>query len=153
MQLPFDSLFIGTPCIYPAFKAMNPKATHSENDEGTFDLTVSLGIPDESTVPFQQCSVTLQCQNCSMPKSYNTVLQPCTSDGQYSNIPEGAYTISGNISTECGELIAVGPVPVYVGKFQHYSISTVSLHNSVVLSTYVCRVFLSRWDESSTRAL
>lgn len=102
-----------TPCIYPA----SPIATQSQNDDNTFNLTVSLGISDESTVPFQQCNVTLQCQNCSTPKSYNTALQlqPCTSDGQYSNIPEGTYSISGNISTECGELIAVGPVSTYVG--------------------------------------
>ena len=138
MQLPFDSLFVGTPCIYPSSDAMNPRATHSQNND---DLIVSLGISDESTVSFQQCNVTLQCQNCSTPTAYNTVLQSCTSDVQYSNIPEGAYTISGNISTECGELIAVGPVSTYVGKLQHYSISTVSLHNSVVLSTLYVECF------------
>jgi hypothetical protein len=106
-----------SPCIYHAPDAMNTTVTHTQNDDNTFDLTVSLGISDESTVPFQQCNVTLQCQNCSTPISRNTTrqLQPCTSDGLYSNIPEGNYSISGNISTECGELIPVTPVSTYVG--------------------------------------
>lgn len=107
-----------TPCIYHAFDTLNSRTTLSQNDDDTFNLTISLGTPVENTVLFQQCNVTLQFKNSSIPKSRNTTLQllpDCTSDGQYSNILAGVYTISGNISTECGELIVVGPVSVYLG--------------------------------------
>jgi hypothetical protein len=103
------------PCIYPTSGAMNPSSSHSQNDEGTFDVVVSLGIPDDFELSATlQCVVTLQCQSCSVPVMERMELQSCSSDVEFT-VPEGVYIISGTIYTDCGEVITVGPLTKDIG--------------------------------------
>ena len=109
-------MFVGVPCIYPTSGAMNPSSSHSQNDEGTFDVVVSLGIADDFELSATlQCVVTLQCQNCSVPVMERMELQSCSSDAEFT-VPEGVYIISGTIYTDCGEVITVGPLTKDIGK-------------------------------------